>query len=202
MLGGSDPYSASKSSQDIIAKSYKVSFFKKNKNLIIIRAGNIIGGGDFELTRLIPDLYNCISKKKKLILRNSKAIRPWQHVLDVVNSILFIILKTSSKINSRPIIYNVGPNIKSNISVIKLIKAIKKINTKIKFYEKNKIKFNEIKQLKLSNKLIKNEINWKPLLDIEQTIILTNNWYNQYYKNKKTIFDFTINQIKKVLKLT
>ena len=199
-LGGLDPYSASKSSQDIIANSYKESFFKKSKNLIIIRAGNIIGGGDFEFSRLIPDLYKCIFMKKKLILRNSRAVRPWQHILDVVNGVISIIFKTSSKIKSKSIIYNIGPNIKSNITVINLIKKIKKINKKLTFYEENQIRFNEKKKLKLSNKLIKKEIDWTPLLNINQTILLTNNWYSQYYKNPKTIYDFTVNQIKKILR--
>ena len=64
-LGGLDPYSASKSSQDIISNSYKESFFKTKINFSIVRAGNIIGGGDWNLSRLVPDIYNSIINKKK-----------------------------------------------------------------------------------------------------------------------------------------
>ena len=89
-LGGDDPYSASKSSQDLISNSYKTSFFKSNKNIFIIRAGNIIGGGDWEKSRLIPDLFLSNEKKKNILLRNPNAIRPWQHIFDVMDGIFKI----------------------------------------------------------------------------------------------------------------
>ncbi len=154
-LGGIDPYSASKSSQDIIANSYKESFFKKNKNVIIIRAGNIIGGGDWEITRLLPDFFNSVYKNKKIILRNPSAVRPWQHILDVVNGILQVLVKKSKKIENNSIIFNIGPSNLSNISVLDLIKKIKKNhkNINVKYSIKN-INFKETKILKLSNKLL------------------------------------------------
>ena len=98
-LGGEDPYSASKSAQDLISNSYKLSFFKKNKNVFLIRAGNIIGGGDWEKTRLIPDLFLSNFKKKNIYLRNPNAIRPWQHILDVVEGILKVILVKGKKLS-------------------------------------------------------------------------------------------------------
>ena len=70
-LGGDDPYSASKSSQDLISNSYKTSFFKSNKNIFIIRAGNILGGGDWEKSRLIPDLFLSNEKKKDIKFKKS-----------------------------------------------------------------------------------------------------------------------------------
>ena len=71
-LGGEDPYSASKSSQDLISNSYKNSFFKYNKNIFIVRAGNILGGGDWEKSRLIPDLFLSNFKKKKHYIKKLK----------------------------------------------------------------------------------------------------------------------------------
>ena len=200
-LGGIDPYSASKSSQDIIANSYKESFFKKNKNVIIIRAGNIIGGGDWEITRLLPDFFNSVYKNKKIILRNPSAVRPWQHILDVVNGILQVLVKKSKKIENNSIIFNIGPSNLSNISVLDLIKKIKKNhkNINVKYSIKN-INFKETKILKLSNKLLIKKIGWKQKLNIINSIKLTYNWYNHFYKNKKNIFKYTEDQIKEFFK--
>ncbi len=195
-LGGTDPYSASKSSQDIIANSYKESFFKKNKNVIIIRAGNIIGGGDWEFTRLLPDFFNSVYKNKKIILRNPNAVRPWQHILDVVNGIIQVLIKKSKKIEKKSIIFNIGPSNLSNITVLDLIKKIKKNHNNIKInYSIKKINFEETKILKLSNKLLVKKIGWKQKLNITNSIKLTFNWYNQFFINKKNIFKYTENQI-------
>jgi CDP-glucose 4,6-dehydratase len=93
-LGGDDPYSASKSCADIVAKSYAKSFFK-NSNICIInaRSGNVIGGGDFGRDRLIPDVIRSIQNKTTLNIRNPEAIRPWQHVLDVVRGYLILAMQ-------------------------------------------------------------------------------------------------------------
>jgi len=83
-LGGDDIYSASKSSIEIIANAYNESFFNKSKkqSIICLRAGNVIGGGDWTKDRIVPDCIRAIKNKKKIILRNPKSIRPWQHVLE------------------------------------------------------------------------------------------------------------------------
>jgi len=195
-LGGIDPYSSSKSSQDIIANSYKQSFFKDKLNISIIRAGNIIGGGDWNLSRLVPDIYMSIHNKNKLIIRNPNAIRPWQHILDVVDAIIFVLFKNNKKINLSTNIFNVGPNLNSNITVIELIKKIKKESSKLSFnFLIKKIKFKETKILRLSNQYIKKKLGWYPKLNITQTVKLTDIWYDQFFTNKKKIFEFTEKQI-------
>lgn len=200
-LGGLDPYSSSKSSQDILSNSYKESFFKNTKNVTIVRAGNIIGGGDFDFTRLIPDLFASIKKNKKFVLRNPNATRPWQHIFDLVNAMLLIICKNHKKIKSNSIVFNIGPNKSSNIKVITLVKFLKNRLKNFNFEYKNKIKFNETKILRLSNIKIKRNLNWRPRINISKALILTNLWYKQYYKNPNTIFEFTLSQIKKYFKL-
>ena len=195
-LGGLDPYSASKSSQDIISNSYKESFFKTKINFSIVRAGNIIGGGDWNLSRLVPDIYNSIINKKKVVIRNPNAIRPWQHILDVIGAIILILYKNKGKIIKKSVIYNIGPDPKSNLRVIDLIKKIKKIsNSKNLRFKANKIKFKETKILRLSNQLIKKRLGWKPKLNINKTIELTNIWYEEFSKNKNKIFKYTEKQI-------
>ena len=195
-LGGEDPYSSSKSAQDLISSSYKNSFFKMSKNIFVVRAGNIIGGGDWEKSRLVPDFFISNQKKKNILLRNSKAIRPWQHIYDVINGIFKLLSSKGNKIYSKPFIYNIGPSNSQNITVLDLIKKIKKNHKNINInYSTKKINFKEKKILKLSNKLLIKEIGWKQKLNINNSIKLTFNWYNHFYKNQKSIFKFTEKQI-------
>ena len=195
-LGGEDPYSASKSAQDLISNSYKLSFFKKNKNLFLVRAGNIIGGGDWEKTRLIPDLFLSNLKKKNIYLRNPNATRPWQHILDVVEGILKLILVKGKKISNTSHIYNIGPksnkDLKVKYFIQKFIDSAPYIRIKYKF--KN-IKFSEKKFLRLSSKLIMKDIKWKSKLNINDSIKLTSEWYQHFFKNKNQIINFTSQQI-------
>ena len=200
-LGGLDPYSSSKSSQDIIANSYKVSFFKYSKNVIIVRAGNIIGGGDFEYSRLIPELFLSFKKNKKILIRNPNAIRPWQHIFDVINALLAIICKSSQKIEKNSITFNVGPNRNSNIKVISLVNKLTKNFDNFKFGFQHKDKFNETKILKLSNEKIKKKIKWKPEISISKALKLTALWYKEFNSNQNKIFEFSLDQIKNYFKL-
>ena len=91
ILGGKDPYSASKASAELGIQSYISSFFPIKKTKVIIgiaRAGNVIGGGDWSINRLIPDCVKSWSKNKKAKLRNPNATRPWQHVLEPLSGYL------------------------------------------------------------------------------------------------------------------
>ncbi|MDC2970608.1 CDP-glucose 4,6-dehydratase [Candidatus Pelagibacter sp.] len=195
-LGGDDPYSASKSSQDLISNSYKTSFFKSNKNIFIIRAGNILGGGDWEKSRLIPDLFLSNEKKKNIFLRNPNAIRPWQHIFDVMDGIFKLVSNKGKKIAKSSHIYNIGPKNNLNLTVKSLIKIfLKKSNLTIT-YKIKKINFNEKKILRLSSKSIMHNINWRPNLKMNQIIKLTCDWYANFFKNKKMIYKFTEKQIK------
>ena len=196
-LGGEDPYSASKSSQDLISNSYKNSFFKYNKNIFIVRAGNILGGGDWEKSRLIPDLFLSNFKKKNIKLRNSNATRPWQHILDVTEGILKLLLVKGKKISDKSHIYNIGPKSDLNLSVKSLVKKfLKKTDYLNVYYKLGKINFEEKKILKLSSKLITKNIKWSPKLNINEVIKLTSEWYINFFKDNKNILKFTETQIK------
>ena len=110
ILGGEDPYSASKASAEIIINSYIKSYFKKlNVGVASARAGNVIGGGDWSPNRLIPDIIKSLTNDKKIIIRNPKFNRPWQHVLDPIYGYLLLAKKLYYKprIYSGP--YNFGP---------------------------------------------------------------------------------------------
>ena len=119
VLGGSDPYSASKVCVEFLFSSYYKSFFSKNKQMIAtVRAGNVIGGGDYSLDRLIPDVYKSAAKNKKIYLRNPNSVRPWQHVLEPLSGYLLLAQNIHNKnIKNLDQNWNFGPNISSCKSV-------------------------------------------------------------------------------------
>ena len=200
-LGGIDPYSASKSCQDIIASSYKSSFFKKKLNITILRAGNIIGGGDWNTNRLVPDIFKSIYNNKKFIIRNPKAIRPWQHILEILNAFILILLLKNNKNTNNTEIFNIAPSLKSNITVFKLINLIKKIGNykNLKIILKKNLLY-ETKILKLSSNKARKQINYIPKLSLNESIRLTIDWYKSYFQNKKKILKFTQFQIQSYFK--
>ena len=129
MLGGKDPYSASKASAELVIQSYVSSFFplKKTKVLIgIARAGNVIGGGDWSENRLIPDCVKAWSKNKKVLIRNPNSTRPWQHVLEAIWGYLLLAAKLKKNKKFHGQAFNFGPNYNANHNVISLVKLIKK----------------------------------------------------------------------------
>jgi len=134
-LGGIDPYSSSKAAAEVISQSYLKSFYLKSKiGLATVRAGNVIGGGDWSKNRIVPDCIKSIFKNSKLILRNPNYIRPWQHVLDPLNGYLLLGMKIffNPKKFSGP--WNFGPSYKQVKSVRAVVNLIfKKSKKKIKF---------------------------------------------------------------------
>jgi CDP-glucose 4,6-dehydratase len=196
ILGGDDPYSASKSCAEFVINSYFRSFLKNKKNLSIAvcRAGNVIGGGDWSDDRLIPDLMRSIFQNKKVKLRNQNSTRPWQHVLDVLNGYLNLArrLKKNKKFNGQA--FNFGPPKSSNFRVLDVVREIKK-NWKILEWEFSKQTYPESTLLKLnSNKSLKS-LKWKNKLKFIEVIKLVTDWYKCVYKNEN-IYNFSINQIK------
>ena len=198
ILGGMDPYSASKASADLAAQSYIKNYLLKKKNIKIAlaRAGNVIGGGDWADGRLIPDCVRCWSKNRKVILRNPKSTRPWQHVLDVLRGyiLLSIKLNKNKKLNGQ--IFNFGPKTEKKREVINVVKEMQKYWEKAKWEIKYNQKFFESKLLQLNSSKANKKLKWFCKLNLKNSIKFTTNWYKFYYKNKKNIYNFSIEQIK------
>ena len=196
-LGGLDPYSASKSAQDIISQSYGFSFFK-NAKMIILRSGNIIGGGDWADNRIIPDIVRSYLNKNILKIRSINSTRPWIHVFDVINAILLILSKKKFG-NQENLIFNLSPKKMKQISVKQIIDLIQQ-NTVIKKIKVKKIK-NNLKEKKYlhisSDKALKN-LKWKTKLDLKNSLKLTINFY---LLNKNKIYDEGTKQIKQFFSL-
>ena len=187
-LGGYDPYSASKACCELVIDSYKNSFFNLNKYhqhqkaIAVGRAGNVIGGGDWSKDRLIPDIAKALNANKEVVIRNPKAVRPWQHVIEP----LFGYLELGVKLNSDPIkyaqAYNFGPNINDALSVEEM--AVMSINcwgSGIFNIDGSNHNPHEAGLLKLDITKATTELNWKPVLDAQTTVELTINWYKNFY---------------------
>ena len=200
-LGGVDNYSSSKASAELVFSSYFHSYFKKDKflRLASTRAGNVIGGGDMKINRIIPDIIKSFRKKKNLILRNPNATRPWQHVLEPLSGYLLLghnLMNKKLKTDLLPS-WNFGPNI-ANCKNVKHITKL--VMDRLKSDNLNIIinkgeSFHEAKLLSLNIFKAKKELNWKPRLNLKQTINFTIDWYKSYF-DKKDMVSFTKNQIK------
>jgi len=193
-LGGDDPYSASKACAEIVSNCYAKSFLKKI-NLITFRAGNVIGGGDFNTLRLVPDIIKKIFYGKKLIIRNLTHQRPWQDVIDLNFAYLvFTYFKAIKKIKNNTL--NIGPNKNYSVkSILKMFNKFKNYKYKLKksiFDEKLNIKLD----CKKSNQIFKIKKN-----SINNTIKNIYHWH-QIFKEKKReeIIFYSKNLIFNVLK--
>lgn len=200
-LGGKDPYSSSKACAEIITKAYFNSFFKhKNVFVSTVRAGNVIGGGDWSDYRIVPDCIRSIFEKKLLVIRNPNFFRPWQHVLEPLSGYLLLasMLPKNKILNGES--WNFGPKTNIKLNVLDLVNNLYdelgtgriKINTTLeKYYESKYLNLNISKASKF--------LNWKPIWGINITIKKTAEWYREYYVNKGNMFNFCIKQIKEYI---
>ena len=194
-IGGDDPYSSSKGAADIIANSYKLLFKKKGHKIIIARAGNVIGGGDWAEDRIISDCFKSWKSNKVVKIRSPHSTRPWQHVLEPISGYLLAgcyLLTESKKISGNS--FNFGPSKSDNKSVRDILSILRKQwrGLKIKFVKDNN--FTEHKLLQLSSLKAKKVLNWKSVLNFDETIKLTSEWYNALSK-KQNMTKFTLDQI-------
>lgn len=183
-LGGDDIYSSSKACSEILTNSYRKSFLnfdkinKKNKILLSsVRCGNVIGGGDQNKFRILPDIIRSIRLNKSLEVRNPNSVRPWIYILDCLNGYLTVgrkLLLNQSKFAQA---YNFGPITKKKIKVKDLIELFVKNWKKIRIKHAKEKKFNENKFLFLDTKKARKELNWKPFYSTEEAITEIIDWY-------------------------
>ena len=198
IIGGIDPYGASKSAAEIVIQSYIKSFFSHNKNKVSIavaRAGNVIGGGDWSQDRLVPDCIKSCIKGKTVILRNPKSTRPWQHVLEVINGYLTLACKLRKNKNFHGEAFNFGPNLKRNHQVEEVASEMKKNWGRIKWKTKVNKKFFENTLLQLDSSKSKKKLSWKSSLSFNKTIFLTVDWYRNFFEKKNSIISKSLSQI-------
>lgn len=208
-LGGYDPYSSSKAGAELIISSYRNSFFKLQKEkskigIASVRAGNVIGGGDWGEDRLIPDCIKSLVLKKKILVRNPNAVRPFQYVLEPIYGIIKLAQQMCKYPEKFSTSWNMGPRaIKENIQVKQLVnKVIKQWGEgdwKNTSNSNSKLK-HEAKLLMLDSTKAKKILNWKTILSIEETISETISWYSAFIGKKIDMNKFTLSQIEKYSK--
>lgn len=186
-MGGYDPYSSSKGAAEIAISSWRRSFFnpeqyeKHGKSIASVRAGNVIGGGDWALDRIIPDCIKALEKEKAIEIRNPKAIRPWQHVLEPLSGYMLLAQQMWNNPTSYCEGWNFGPKAES-------IATVWDIATKLVLnYGSGELKDlsnhatpHEANLLMLDISKAKFRLGWEPRMNIDQTITLTIDWFKRY----------------------
>ena len=180
-MGGFDPYSASKGACELVTESFVTSFFNSpgSSRVASARAGNIIGGGDWSQGRIVTDLVNAASNNENIELRNPAAIRPWQHVLDVVNGYL----KLGQHIDNNKdafTAYNFGPPKTHELNVLDLASSFIKFwgnqNVNVKTPDSSSLPY-ESKILRLDSTKAAEDLCWSTKLSQSETIQWTVDWY-------------------------
>jgi len=199
-LGGPDPYSASKGAAELAIRSHIKSYFPKETSQIRIasaRAGNVIGGGDWAVDRIVPDCVKAWSNDDLVELRNPFATRPWQHVLEPLSGYLNLAVALSERADLHGEPFNFGPQAQQNHSVLELVQQMALYWDKVRWkdvsesengpYESGLLKLNCDKAL--------HYLNWHAVMGFEDTVRMTAEWYGAYYQNPSEISDYTRNQI-------
>ena len=187
-LGGYDPYSASKACCELVIDSYRSSFFntknysQHNNAIAVARAGNVIGGGDWSIDRLIPDIVKSLSKKEEIAIRNPKSVRPWQHVIEPLYGYLELGVKLSENPMKYGQAFNFGPINSDALSVEEMVKrAIQKWGTGSYKTTIDANNPHEAGLLKLDISKSVNELKWMPIFNAQIAVERTINWYMKYY---------------------
>lgn len=202
-MGGYDPYSSSKGAAEIAISSWRRSFFNTNEyglkhhvSIASVRAGNVIGGGDWALDRIIPDCIKAIEAGEPIAIRNKSAVRPWQHVLEPLSGYMLLAMKMWNE----PVKYcegwNFGPRAESISTVWEV--ASKLVNN----YGKGELKdmsnpnaVHEANLLMLDISKAKFKLGWEPRLNIDQCISLVADWYRRYVN--ENVYNLCVEEINK-----
>lgn len=177
-LGGKDPYSGSKAASEIIIAAICSSNNPNRIPVTTVRAGNVIGGGDWGEDRLVPDLVKALHSNVSLSIRNPNSIRPWQHVLDCLYGYLLVAQLHLEKANYIPKSVNFGPS--DSLSVIELVKLFEGAFEKRIAQEVVSSQIPESPWLALDTSLAHNELNWKPSFSQALAVSQTAGWYSKY----------------------
>lgn len=204
-FGGYDPYSSSKGACEIAIQSWRRSFFnpedygkKHHVSLASVRAGNVIGGGDWAKDRIIPDCIRALEAGKPIDIRSPKAVRPWEHVLEPLSGYMLL----AQKMWENPTVYcegwNFGPEVDSISTVWEV--ATELVNN----YGQGELKdisdtnaLHEANLLMLNIEKAKTRLGWKPTLNMKQTMALVADWYKKY--KTVEVYGLCINEIKQFI---
>jgi CDP-glucose 4,6-dehydratase len=200
-MGGFDPYSASKGSTELVIASYRNSFFNParltdhGKALSSVRAGNVVGGGDWAKDRIVPDCIRSLMTDKPIEIRNPFSTRPWQHVLEPLGGYLLLASKMFEEPTHYAGAWNFGPALSSIKTVQELVELIIQDWGSGNYFVSTKTeKPHEAKLLALDISKAKLNLGWNPQWDFPTTIQQTVKWYKGFC-NKDNLSNICLNQI-------
>ena len=205
-LGGADPYSASKGCAEIIAHSYFQSFFKEGPACATVRAGNVIGGGDWALDRIVPDCARAWAEGRAVQIRSPWATRPWQLVLEPLSGYLWLGARLLDNGNApfdpRGQAYNFGPAADVNNTVAEVVEALARHwpGFESQMDAAGQAGMKECTLLKLCCDKALAHLSWKATLSFDETIRYTAEWYHRFYRGRDgatppDMLDFSLGQI-------
>lgn len=201
-LGGRDPYSASKAAAEIFLSTYIRSFFhdSSRQRIGIARAGNVIGGGDWNENRIVVDCAKAWLNNQKVSIRNPEATRPWQHVLEPLSGYLRLAQKLSETGEINGEAFNFGPKESNVYTVNEIVNRLGKcwgyeeVENHLEFSQ-NRV-MHEASLLSLNCEKATKELTWSPRLEIDECLKLVADWYILFGSNPNKLFELTLEQIK------
>ena len=202
-LGGHDPYSASKACAELAIAAYQLSFLSSDRcpmTVATVRAGNVIGGGDWALDRIIPDAVRALQSNRPLMMRNPDAVRPWQHVLEPLAG--YLMLARTIFVNGKKFggAWNFGPS-RSDVKVATLIdQFINAWGAGSWQASSEQEGYRETLNLLLDSSKARAVLGWRPCLSLKEAVSMTADWYRQAVTKPQTDFyDLTSAQIRDYL---
>ena len=199
-LGGYDPYSSSKGAAEIVISAYRRSYFSTPDSLVRVasaRAGNVIGGGDWALDRIVPDCIRALQQGQAVPVRNKVATRPWQHVLEPLGGYLWLGAQLAAAGKPAPLAsaFNFGPELASNRTVAELVQEILKHWPGQWEDRSDPHAVHEATLLNLATDKAFHLLAWKPVWGFETTLRHTATWYRQAITAPAGIRELTTGQI-------
>ena len=182
-LGGHDPYSASKACTELVVASFRRSFFIPNGGpwVATVRAGNVIGGGDWSTDRVVPDIIRALERGEPVRLRYPQAHRPWQYVLDPLAGYLMLAQAMEKRPSLAIETLNFGPNAELVKTVAELVDAFTAaFGGAPGWLLEPGSHLHEAQLLSLSAKNARAALGWQPRLDFSRAVTWTAEWYDDY----------------------
>lgn len=191
-LGGHDPYSAAKAAMEVLCDSYRQAFYAANEGplLATARAGNVIGGGDWSMDRLLPDAWRALMRGEELQIRSPNAVRPWQHVLDCLSGYLLIGQRLLEGDREAARAWNLGPAVADTRRVVEVLQALAKLWPELRWRTITGAgSLHETTQLQLDSTLAYSRLGWRPVWTFDQALTATAEWYRQQASGRLLTFD-------------
>ncbi len=188
-LGGHDPYSASKAAAELVAGSFRKSFFTQPGSplLATARAGNVIGGGDWSEDRLIPDLIRAAGAGESLEVRSPHATRPWQHVLESLSGYLMLAQQLVEQRSAFATAWNFGPDDSGNMRVEQVLELMNDEWAALQWHVCDSPQPHEALLLHLDSTKARQELNWLPVWDLPKGLKQTADWYHHFLQGRSAI---------------